>query len=569
MKDYIVDVVFATREPAQKGMKELAPLIEYGASPRASIALDLAARAHAFLRHRGYVTPEDVKAIGPDVLRHRVVLTLRGRGRGGHRPSRSSGASSRWSRSRDRAESTPKTQLIPQELLKQLRTIEIHTARLANEQLSGTYTSCFKGRGSRSARCAPYQPGDDVRTIDWNVSARMNETFVKVFVEEREMTVMLVVDLSASEQFGTQRASKARVAAEVARALRVQRDQEQRPRRPHPRRPSQVEKHRAAEEGREARACASSARSSGFEPERTPGTEPRSSLLETLVQGGASARSVAFVISDFFATGFERALALAAAKHDVIPVMLVDPRDEELPDVGLATFEDLETGEDGARRHRATSACARTTQQTMTRAAHERAAAVPQARARLSAMVRTDGSSSSPLRELFAQARAEDPHAMRARSRGLVASARPLACDALTRRSRAPRRHARSTPRAVEPRAAPRRAERASAPTPADARAATWASCVEHVPPGATRPVDRGDVPGRGTAATRRCSRSRSTHGKGETRAARGLQARSRRARPRAPGEGGLRDPRSPTAAPAPGRSSSPTGRTARPRRSI
>jgi MoxR-like ATPase len=75
VKDYIVDVVFATREPQKRGMKDLAPLIEYGASPRASIALNLAARAHAFLRHRGYVTPEDVKAVGPDVLRHRVVLS--------------------------------------------------------------------------------------------------------------------------------------------------------------------------------------------------------------------------------------------------------------------------------------------------------------------------------------------------------------------------------------------------------------------------------------------------------------------------------------------------------------
>jgi MoxR-like ATPase len=75
VKDYIVDVVFSTREPQKKGMKELAPLIEYGASPRASIALNLAARAHAFLRHRGYVTPEDVKAVGPDVLRHRIVLS--------------------------------------------------------------------------------------------------------------------------------------------------------------------------------------------------------------------------------------------------------------------------------------------------------------------------------------------------------------------------------------------------------------------------------------------------------------------------------------------------------------
>jgi MoxR-like ATPase len=75
VKEYIIDVVFATREPAKHGLKDLAPLIEFGASPRASIALNLAARAHAFLRHRGYVTPEDVKAIGPDVLRHRLVLT--------------------------------------------------------------------------------------------------------------------------------------------------------------------------------------------------------------------------------------------------------------------------------------------------------------------------------------------------------------------------------------------------------------------------------------------------------------------------------------------------------------
>ncbi len=75
VKNYIVDVVLATRQPEEQGMKDLAPLIEYGASPRASIALNLAARAHAFLRHRGYVTPEDVKAVGPDVLRHRVVLS--------------------------------------------------------------------------------------------------------------------------------------------------------------------------------------------------------------------------------------------------------------------------------------------------------------------------------------------------------------------------------------------------------------------------------------------------------------------------------------------------------------
>src|SRR3954471_10691056 len=109
--------------------------------------------------------------------------------------------------------------MIPKELIKALRTIEIHTSKLANEQLSGTYSSVFTGQGLALREVRQYQPGDDVRTIDWNVSARMNDAFVKVFVEEREMTVMLVVDLSASERFGTQRASKARVASEVAALL--------------------------------------------------------------------------------------------------------------------------------------------------------------------------------------------------------------------------------------------------------------------------------------------------------------------------------------------------------------
>src|ERR1700683_5841519 len=98
--------------------------------------------------------------------------------------------------------------MIPRERLAARRKIEIHTARLANEQLSGTYSSSFKGQGLAFREVRPYQAGDDVRTIDWNVSARMNETFVKVFVGEREVTVMLVVDLSASEGFGTQRAAK-------------------------------------------------------------------------------------------------------------------------------------------------------------------------------------------------------------------------------------------------------------------------------------------------------------------------------------------------------------------------
>ncbi len=230
---------------------------------------------------------------------------------------------------------------LPPELLKQLRRIEIRTQRLANEQLSGTYSSVFKGQGLSFREVRAYLPGDDVRWIDWNVSARMSEPFVKVFVEEREMTVMLVVDASQSEQFGTRRASKARVAAEICAlcafsaiknndrvglVLATEAVEKLVP-------PKKGDKHvmRVIRE------------ILGYEPRYT-GTNLKLAL-ETLVKV-AKRRSVAFVVSDFFATGFERALSLAAAKHDVIPVMLVDPRDDELPDVGLATFEDLETGEE-------------------------------------------------------------------------------------------------------------------------------------------------------------------------------------------------------------------------------
>jgi uncharacterized protein (DUF58 family) len=247
--------------------------------------------------------------------------------------------------------------VIPKELLAALRTIEIHTARLANEQLSGTYTSSFKGQGLAFREVRPYQPGDDVRSIDWNVSARMNETFVKVFVEEREMTVMLVVDLSASERFGTRRASKVRVASEVAALLAfsairnndrvgliVATDKVERivP-------PKKGEKHvmRVVRE------------ILGFEPKWSEGAahafDERGRMrlgaatnlrgaLESLVRVSRR-RSIAFIVSDFFDTGYERAMALASAKHDVVPVVLADARDAELPDVGLASFEDLENGE--------------------------------------------------------------------------------------------------------------------------------------------------------------------------------------------------------------------------------
>jgi uncharacterized protein (DUF58 family) len=246
--------------------------------------------------------------------------------------------------------------MIPKELLAALRTIEIHTARLANEQLSGTYTSSFKGQGLAFREVRPYQPGDDVRTIDWNVSARMNETFVKVFVEEREMTVMIVVDLSQSERFGTRRAPKARVASEVAALLAFSaiRNNDRvglilstsKVERIVP--PKKGEKHvmRVVREILGFTPSASdvkATRDAKGVPLLGAATDLKAGL-EALV-GVSRRRSIAFLVSDFYAQGFERALALASAKHDVVPVVLLDPRDKELPDVGLATFEDLESGE--------------------------------------------------------------------------------------------------------------------------------------------------------------------------------------------------------------------------------
>ncbi len=286
--------------------------------------------------------------------------------------------------------------MIPRELLRQLRSIEIHTRRLADEQLAGTYHSVFKGQGLSFREVRAYVPGDDVRFIDWNVSARMDGPYVKVFVEEREMTVMLVVDLSASEQWGTVRAPKARVAAEVGAlcafsaiknndnvglVLATDVIEKLVP-------PKKGEKHvmRVIRE------------IMGFEP-KYPGTNLQLAL-QTLVRV-AKRQSVAFLISDFFADGFERALALAAAKHDVIPVMLIDPRDEELPDVGVASFEDLETGEDilvdtsdpRVRAHYAESM----------KAIRDQREKLFRKLALDRAVVRTDESFIKPIRDLFAK----------------------------------------------------------------------------------------------------------------------------------------------------------------------
>lgn len=230
--------------------------------------------------------------------------------------------------------------MISRELVKKLKKIEIYTSRLANDQLAGSYHSVFKGRGMAFSEVRQYQPGDDVRFIDWNVSARMNDTYVKVFTEEREMTVMLLVDLSASERFGSTEKPKIETVAEVAALLafsaiknndrvglilftdRVERFVPPKKGRSHVMRVV-TEILNANPEGE--------------------GTDLGVAL--DLLGGIGKRRTVAFLISDFIADQYEKPLKVVSAKHDLIPIQIVDPREEELPDIGLALVEDLETGE--------------------------------------------------------------------------------------------------------------------------------------------------------------------------------------------------------------------------------
>jgi uncharacterized protein (DUF58 family) len=230
--------------------------------------------------------------------------------------------------------------VISRELVKKLKKIEIYTSRLANDQLAGSYHSVFKGRGMAFSEVRQYQPGDDVRFIDWNVSARMNDTYVKVFTEEREMTVMLLVDLSASERFGSTEKPKVETVAEVAALLafsaiknndrvglilftdRVERFVPPKKGRSHVMRVV-TEILNANPEGE--------------------GTDLGVAL--DLLGGIGKRRTVAFLISDFIADQYEKPLKVVSAKHDLIPIQIVDPREDELPDVGLALVEDLESGE--------------------------------------------------------------------------------------------------------------------------------------------------------------------------------------------------------------------------------
>lgn len=230
--------------------------------------------------------------------------------------------------------------MLPKELIKRVRKLEITTRKVVSSLLAGQYHSVFKGRGMAFSEVRQYQPGDEIRIIDWNVTARMNDAYVKVFSEERELTVMLLVDVSASEEFGSKDRAKAEIAAEVAAqvafsaianndrvGLILFSDQ--------------VEKTIPPKKGRKHVLRVVSDILS-FRPEH-PGTDLAAGL-DYLGQI-ANRRSVAFLISDFQDEGYEQSLRIVRRKHDVIPVVIGDPLEDSFLRLGLVQLEDPETGE--------------------------------------------------------------------------------------------------------------------------------------------------------------------------------------------------------------------------------
>ena len=225
-------------------------------------------------------------------------------------------------------------------ILKKIRYLELKTRGMVETAFAGQYRSVFKGRGMNFEEVREYQPGDEVRTIDWNVTARYGEAFVKKFTEERELTVMLLVDVSASGNFGSVHLSKRELAAEVAcmfafSAIRnndkvgliLFSDH--------------VELFIAPKKGR-AHTLRLIREILFFEP-RGRGTEPAVAL--TFLNQVVHRRSVVFLISDFQARDFDTELSVTSRRHDLIAIPIVDPREEELPDIGRVTLEDAESGE--------------------------------------------------------------------------------------------------------------------------------------------------------------------------------------------------------------------------------
>ncbi len=227
------------------------------------------------------------------------------------------------------------------DILKRVRKIEIKTRGLSNQVFAGEYHSAFKGRGIAFSEVREYQYGDEVRTIDWNVTARFNHPYVKVFEEERELTVMLLIDVSGSREFGSVNLLKKNVITEISAVLSFSAIQNNdkigvifftdR-----------VEKFIPPQKGRK-HILRIIRELIDFTPEsrKTDLTEPLRYLTNALKK-----RCIAFVISDFIAPDFEEAIRIANNKHDVVALKIYDKRESEIPAIGLVKMKDSETGKD-------------------------------------------------------------------------------------------------------------------------------------------------------------------------------------------------------------------------------
>jgi uncharacterized protein (DUF58 family) len=240
-------------------------------------------------------------------------------------------------------EAVDKTQArgsLPPELIRRIRQIEIRSRRLVNDLFLGEYLAVFRGRGIEFSEVREYLPGDDVRSIDWNVTARLGAPYIKKFVEERELNVVLAVDVSSSELFGTAAQSKRELATEVAGLIAF----------------SAVtsndkiglvafssEIERFIPPGKGARYVLRLLRELLYLQPAHSGT----SLARALdyVSHVLKRRSTVFLISDFLDQGYESILRVAARRHEIVAISLTDPRELELPDLGLIELEDAETGQ--------------------------------------------------------------------------------------------------------------------------------------------------------------------------------------------------------------------------------
>jgi uncharacterized protein (DUF58 family) len=228
--------------------------------------------------------------------------------------------------------------MTPEEVTREVHRIEITTLHLVRDIVAGEYSSAFRGRGVEFAEVREYQPGDDVRTIDWNVTARLGSAYVKRYLEERELSVLFVVDMSASGGFGSRVRTKGQLGAEVAAvlALAAARNND---------RvgalffTDRVEYHLPPAKGRR-HVLRLISDVLAFEPTGT-GTDLGAALAE--LETTLRRRAIIFVLSDFMAAGYEAVLGRLSRRHDLVALQLIDPRERELPAVGLVTLWDPES----------------------------------------------------------------------------------------------------------------------------------------------------------------------------------------------------------------------------------